>query len=67
MDNQRIFYSPKFIKDERVKKNIIKILGKNNILKNNSFKKNLINSKYMLFVNILKLPIYRVFFLVLHF
>ena len=34
MDNQRIFYSPKFIKDERVKKkNIIKILGKNNILK----------------------------------
>ena len=48
MDNQRIFYSPKFIKDERVKKNIIKILGKNNILKNNSFKKNLINSKYVI-------------------
>ena len=31
-----------------MKKNIIKILGKNNILKNNSFKKNLINSKYVI-------------------
>ena len=46
-DASNLFYSPKLIQDKRVKKNIIEILGKNKILNNCSFKKNLKVAKYV--------------------
>ena len=47
-DANNLFYSPKLITDNRVGRNIIEVLGKNKILNNGSFKKNLKDAKYVI-------------------
>lgn len=42
------YYSPKYIHDNRLKRNLISLLGKNKILRNESFKKNLKTSKIVI-------------------